>query len=305
LLTIGTTMSVAATGIEASDTDGNTWIAVGQSSTRAGAMVWEYNGTVADAFLSVGSLHVENALWLQENAGPTYVGGSLSISAHGSPVAPTALLHIATNGTLGHIRMDGIAGNPGTAAGGDVWYNTSQKALRFMTPAGLAGAVGIVAAATSVLAIDSATTTEQDLKSYSFDANSLTAGKSIRITAGGFWANTDDPEEDSVTFKFYFGSDSFTIDAFPMYKLGAGTWYLSAMITVYSSGAGGKYRVAGIMSKDTDGGTSATETSTFASSGALDVNTTASADVKLTADFVGGSDLTTLTQEIWTVETLD
>ena len=75
---------------------GNSAIGVGQSSTVRGRMLWNYNATTANAYLSFGTAATTNALVLQD------VGGSVGIGTTG----PIHKLHIVSTAAEDGLIVD-------------------------------------------------------------------------------------------------------------------------------------------------------------------------------------------------------
>lgn len=195
---------------------------------------------------------------------------------------PTALLHIGTSGTLGHIRMDGVAGNPATPTAGDLWYNTTQKSMRFATTVGTNGAVGLVYANVADSNKVQNTTTETDFnKNFTIPANALTAGKVIKIRAGGTW----DLLSGTWNMRIYLGGNVVIATGAISNTGGTEGWWLEAQIHIRTAGAGGTCKTTAFFTAGTPTIVYATalETTVSGTSGA--VNTTAANIVKISVQY--------------------
>jgi hypothetical protein len=99
-----------------------------------------------------------------------------------------------------------IAGSPIVGPPeGLIWYNSTQKALQERSAVGTAGLVGLLKASTSDSTI-SATNTETAFTDGFFllPANSLTVGKSFRISFGGVYTSAATPG--TIRFNWRYGS---------------------------------------------------------------------------------------------------
>lgn len=174
------------------------------------------------------------------NGNANYFYGMLKLSAAG---APTASIHIGTNGTIGHIRMDGIAGNPASPTDGDHWYNSTQESHRFRATVGTQGLVGLVYAAPDTSNTVSNTTTETDFdNNYTLPASSLTVGKSIRVRASGVWGQING----TVQFKVYIGANAvYDSGAMTLTPSGSEAWWVEADTTIRTTGSSGVGRGCG------------------------------------------------------------
>ncbi|MBI4546904.1 MAG: hypothetical protein HY707_02915 [Ignavibacteriae bacterium] len=155
-------------------------------------------------------------------------------------INPTALLHLATAGGAGHLRMDGISGDPSTPTDGDYWYNTNQKAHRFKETAGSAGLVGLVYANTAQSNIISNTTAETDFdKNYTLPANCLTVVKAVRVKAYGRLSTA--ATAPTLNLRLRYGGTLLTMTS--SVTLGASLanvgWYFEGLIICRATGASG------------------------------------------------------------------
>lgn len=181
-------------------------------------------------------------------ASSTDVGaGTALLTIVGNPLfgiftdTPSSLLHVGTSGTVGHLRMDGIAGDPGTVTAGDLWYNTTQKSMRYGTTVGTHGAVGVVYSNTADSNVVDTAGEEDFNTQFTFPANSLTVGKKIRVSAWGrFSCNNASP---TVAIKIYLGTNELTqlanVSVSPGVAQTHAAFRVDALITVVSVGASG------------------------------------------------------------------
>lgn len=104
----------------------------------------------------------------------------------------------------GYVQLGAIAGNPGTLAVGQNWYNSTQKSQRFYVPAGVIGQIGSLyqttADATAITGVTAETLMNQ---SYAIAAGSLTAGKYIRVLIRGRFTTAATPG--NAVFKLKLG----------------------------------------------------------------------------------------------------
>ncbi|MFA6435396.1 MAG: hypothetical protein WCW52_11955, partial [Elusimicrobiales bacterium] len=234
------------------------------------------------------------------NAAPAngaIISGNLGIGTNG----PSALVHIgAGTSNSGHLRMDGIAGNPGTPTDGDHWYNTTQKSHRFRETTGTAGLVGLLYANTAVSNAVSNTTTETNFNTaYTLPANSLTAGKVIRILASGTigWSTGN------IILRVKLGTTNILATATLTPTAGPYLWHTEANITCLTTGNPGTVEGQGI----TLLATSATDgvQAQMINTASVSVDTTASQTVQLSAKWGTANASNTITLRQITIEAMD
>jgi len=159
--------------------------------------------------------------------------------------------NILTN--AGRYRVGETAGDVATPADGDLWYNSNQEAHRFQATVGALGLSGLYFAQTSVQAGDTVSNTTSETNfattAAAFPANSLTAGKVIRITAHGTSINNSGSSA-TYTLRAKFGSTVLCLNNSPSgisHTTSANTygWTLSCDVTVITTGAGGTVEANG------------------------------------------------------------
>ena len=172
--------------------------------------------------------------------GNSWFSGKLGIGAN-----PTAALHIGSWLTYlsntAHIRMVGIYGAPTTPTPGDYWYDVISKSHQFREDVGTVGLGGSIYINTADSSAVANTTTETLFnRSYTLPVNSLTIGKSVRVTAGGKYsvATSTNP---TIRFRVKIGSSvacdsgQFTIAQDSTNN----AWWVDCIIVTRTLGAGG------------------------------------------------------------------
>ena len=229
----------------------------------------------------------------------SYIGTRLGLCNNATP---SAALHIGLLSTYGHLRMDGIAGNPGTPTAGDHWYNTTQKSHRLRATSGTAGLVGLLYANTTDSNTVTNTTTETDFNTtYSLPANALTVGKCVRIRCTGKFAQLSG----TLTLKFYIGANvHLTTNALTLTPSSTEFWHYEGTFIVRSVGAGGTLLGQGISIMGTNRSQIA-HSDASGSGSATTIDTTASATVKCSAQFGTANAANSITLQNITIEVLD
>ncbi|GEM_PF-5816826 len=261
----------------------------GSASASAGPGVVTNYGLYATA--SLGSTNWAGYF----DSGDVFLRNRLALSQS----SPTALLHIGTTGTLGHLRMDGIAGNPATITAGDHWYNTTQRSHRFGMTAGTAGLVGLLSATTSDSSAISNTTDETNFdRSYTLAANALTAGKVLRIRASGKFSTGT--SSTTITLRVKYGSTVLMASASASVAAGLSNrgWMIEAVVICRTAGAGGTATANGCATIDT-------ANSAATNAGTTSIDTTAATALQASAQWGAANAGHTITQENLTVEVLD
>lgn len=284
--------------------------------TGAGASTWDIGAntlslqTVGNGAITTGSglFTVAGAATIQGN---TTMNGRLGI---GQSTAG-ALLHIgAGSGNTGHIRMDGINGNPGTVTAGDMWYNTSQKSLRVATAAGTMGLSGLLAVTTSNSSAINNTTSETNFdQSFTLPANALTVGKRLKIRASGYFSTTSgnsscnaNPAGNCITLKMKYGSTTLFSTGGASSLSGSMTnepWFLEGYITVRSVGATGTVIASGSTLFSGTSGSSSPLIGGNAS--VVTIDTTAATALQLSAQWNVANASNTITMQDFAVEVMD
>jgi hypothetical protein len=223
--------------------------------------------------------------------------------------APTALLHIGTTGSVGHLRMDGIAGNPASPTAGDHWYNTSQKSHRMQATSGTAGMVGLLKAQTSIQSGDTINTTAAETNfatNFAIPANALTVGKSIRVWASGVYGTLGSGTV-TVQLKVKLGTttilDSSAITT--AISIAARVWTIDARLIVTAVGASGTIEAKGVFripTANTDVGFSSAAVGGDAT---VTIDTTAGQTLQVSAQHGASSASNTIKMRQFLVEVLD
>lgn len=177
--------------------------------------------------------------------------GTTTISA-GVP-AGTGLLTLGARGDMPALAMTGIAGEPTGLVSGSIYYNTSQKAIRYMVQGTSETFTGSLWTKT-VPSTVTATTTETDLLGTGFGtlllpANFWVAGKSIRVHLEGL---ISDDAAAPGTHTFAAKLDAVVISSSaantPAVGLTNKHWDMDVTLTCRSTGASGKVVGAGSFS---------------------------------------------------------
>lgn len=168
--------------------------------------------------------------------------GTTTISA-GTP-AGTGLLTLGGKGDMPQIAMTGSAGEPSGLVSGGIYYNTNQKAIRYMvqgTSETFTGGLWTKTVPSTV----TATTTETDLLGTGFGtlllpANFWVAGKTIRVHLEGL---ISDDAATPGTHTFAAKLDAVSIAATaantPTVGLTNKHWDMDVTLTCRSTGASG------------------------------------------------------------------
>lgn len=161
-------------------------------------------------------------LFLGRNA---TIGGTVSLAANG------------------YLLQAGIAGNPGSPAAGDHWYNTTQKAHRFYATAGIQGLVGLIYANTADSTTISGTTSETKFSTQvALTAAGLVVGKVIRVRIQGT-VTTDNTASQTLTINVKLGDATNATSGTTVattrlaltISLTNANWYCEADITIRSA----------------------------------------------------------------------
>lgn len=131
------------------------------------------------------------------------------------------------------------AGNPANTAEGRQWYDTTGKSVKQSTAVGIAQLSGVVwSLATDSNTITNTTSLVDFNQSFTFPANSLTAGKVINFYFGGDYAVTGTPTIRLVVLLgavlYDFGLQAISV--------GVPHWLLIGQIIVGSAGVSGAAR---------------------------------------------------------------
>jgi hypothetical protein len=218
---------------------------------------------------------------------------------------PTASLHLGTNGLTGHLRMDGIAGDPEAPTAGDHWYTTVHKSHRLQSTIGTLGLAGLLANQVVILTGDTIASTAVETNFTSTmlaPANSLTVGKLVRIRARGTHGTTGTP---TLIFKVRAGATNLCTSA--AITTGSGVagkmWRVECDLVVTAIGASGAIEAQGLAQVATS--TTATTTAEMVNAATITVDTTTSLSLQVTATWSASSSSNTITMRQFTVEVLD
>lgn len=257
------------------------------SVTNGGAISTLYgvqiqNQGVSGVGTSVG-LRVDSQAGATTSYAAIFAGGNVGIVQ----TSPTALLHLGTSGTVGHLRMDGIAGNPASPAAGDHWYNTTQKSHRVQATIGTVGLTGLLYANTSVPGGNTVANTTSETNftsSFAIPAGGLTVGKSLQINARGTYG-TKSSSAGTLTLRFKFGSTTIAATAAlsPGDGLSNRGWALNLELTVTAVGGSGNVEAQGVADLAT--GTAAAIVAEMVNTGTVTVDTTAANTAQLSAQW--------------------
>jgi hypothetical protein len=228
----------------------------------------------------------------------------------GDTTAPTAALDLPS-GQDRHLRMAGFAGNPAAVTDGDHWYNTTQKSHRVRATVGTEGVVGTVATAVADSSGIANTTTETAFStgSYTFPANSVTAGKSVRVTAWGRFSTTVTP---TLQWNLRWGSvntDPILVGTSaltsPISGAASEQWRFDGIFTVRAAGASGTADGSGSVNVPTTTGRVDATLLPDTVSGTTTIDTTASKVLSLFFKWGTASASNTILCSGFTVEVLD
>lgn len=219
--------------------------------------------------------------------------------------APTAALHIAGTTQGSHIRMAGIAGVPTTETPGDIWYDTTDKCLKFTQTDGVMGAVGTASVNTSDSSAIASTTAETNYSlNFAIPANALTVGKTYRVRAAMTYSNTLSP---TLQIKFKLGSTT-VVD---LGAVSSGTSVTNRSIisefvfTCRSTGATGTIFAHGKMDIENASSIVGSQSTVLVTNTATTtINTTASQTVQISAQWSASSASNTTTMRNFMVEVL-
>jgi hypothetical protein len=199
----------------------------------------------------------------------------------------------------GQIHIAGGA-DPGVSVAGDFWYNTTLKSHKFYTDAGMVGNVTVIYNNTADSNTVSNTTTETDFdKSFTFPVNSLTVGKIIRIKAYGKYGCTN--ASPTLAIRLYVGTNALTSGNISMTAVAETTqgWTFEGICIIRTIG------VSGTMMSDSWGIYQTQRHWAACQPGTLAIDTTATALVKLSAQWGTAAAANTITIENITIEVLN
>lgn len=262
----------------------------GTITTLRGIAMSDYTAGTNNTLFGIGTLTTGNWALYINSTKDNYFAGKIGIG-----VTPTAYIHLASN-QAGHIRMDGYAGNPSSVTAGDHWYNTSQKSHRFASTVGIQGLVGLVYCSTSVAGAITGTGETNSAHTFTLPANSMTAGKSLRLRSHGYMTISSSAQ--TITFRLKLGSTTVAT------AIVNPTGGLSGVYFIID--AGFTQKTAGVT-----GGINAYLRVTFSGDNALRQQTTSTVTIDTTASQVAcisiqnSSGFESLTFEQTTMEILD
>jgi hypothetical protein len=230
----------------------------------------------------------------------------------GGTTAPTASLDLAT-GQDKHLRMAGHTANPATITPGDLWYRSDLQSPRVafgssaanQATAGIVGTLSTNTASSSAIA-NTAAETNFSL-SYSLPANALTAGKALRIIAGGIFSTTLTP---TLALRVKAGTTTLlsTGDYTPLSaSLTTRLWSLEAILVCRTVGASGTIHGNGMV-QCADAASSVLDGTAIVlgNTGAtITLDTTAAQTIQLSADWSVASASNTITMHHFSVEVLN
>lgn len=229
----------------------------GSASNKAGATItakaagtWNtgsYRSHLIFATAISGSVDAESGDFAIADTGQVTIG-TTTISAF-VPTG-TGLLTLGARGDMPAIAMTGFAGEPTGLVDGGIYYNTTQKALRYRVQGTTESFVGATWTKT-VSSTVTATTTETDLLGTGFGtllvpANFWTVGKSIKVHLEGL---ISDDAATPGTHLFNVKLDAVSVAATaantPTVGLTNKHWDMDVVLTCRSTGGSGKVVGAG------------------------------------------------------------
>lgn len=240
---------------------------------------------------------------------------SLQTTNNGAITTGTGLFTVAgimkLQGSASYLQLNGIAGNPSSVTAGDLWYNTTQKSLRFGSSAGVAGTVGVLTITTAdSTAIGNINTEQNFSQNFTLPANALTIGKHLKIHASGYYSTTSgngscDSGGNCVTLRLKYGSTTiFSIVGSSLSgSTTNGSWIFDGDVTVRSVGAAGSSVGSGVAFFG--GSTNSANMAIGATSTAVTINTTAETALQLSAQWNTAHTSNTITMQSFIVEIID
>lgn len=212
-----------------------------------------------------------------------------------------------------YIRLVGRSGDPASPLDGGRWYNTSQKSNRYRIPIGTIKQSGLLHGQTSIQAGDTVANTVTETlfasgQTASLPANSLTAGKRLRIRAAGV-LGTHTSGTVTIRFRLFYGSSAEVVlidfgTQTLVTGISARTWWLEADVCILTAGSSGTMEARGIAfvpNANNDTGTIVSK----AGATAVTINTTVGHIFGLKVTHGAANAANTATLRTFTVEVID
>lgn len=272
-----------------------------QNSYGGQAIFKAYHGTEFQSYVS--ALTTVARIGIDGTVNSYFVG-----NVGAGVTSPTALMDVGPSSTArASLRLESGTG-PTTPNEGDTWNDSTQKAIQHYVGGGEQTVPGVVFTQTAVKTVAN-TTTETTLVntgvgSVTLPANLFVAGKTIRLTAAGYYGTTTTGP--TMIMTVYLGATAIMLSPTTTITASQTTkpWNLSAVITCYSAGSSGTVWGQG-SSIFTTGTTPYSINASLVDTAVKTVNTTTTQAVDLRAKWGTANAANTITLTNFVVEVLN
>jgi len=259
--------------------------------------------------ITKGTTSNQMIIGTSSSASPSIIWGK---TAHGGNTAPTAIVDIqGTGATAPAVRM--AQQTLTTPAEGDLWNDTNRGSTGRYAAGVTEYLPGVIFTDTSTTTVTN-TGTETELigngiGTSTIPANFFTKGKTLRLTARGWW-ELGNAAADSIRWRVKYGSTVlYDSDRQTPAALGDGFWEMSLYVTCRADGASGIVAPVGWVQGSTNNGPAASTSfqvwGGLPQGGLVTLDTTAAGALHFTCDWGQASASDIFTKMIFTVEALN